>query len=322
MKKHLAAVAAALTLLSLCGGNNAGGNEISQALDIAANLVNPEVDEANEMNEAAAESTACSIEEPAPPALQIEADYGGSVSAYDLTLGSYSWEKDGVHTESVSASAVAKAELGLISAVVDTSGLSGKVKLTGDSGDTSKIRSVTCYRDDTDFKPCEFEGNEITLSDEGAYNVYSVLVDFPEGSCEYMFRTENSAVDGNTPPMLRLCANDIYYALPQCSYHWNNAIACGDTAWSIYSHGFCPEIPLGGAAKAWISLPDNAEITAVCYDENGKETPLPVEKGTIDLPEHPNGKAYSITLTCSNGEWCEYIFGGARPPVLLPPDII
>lgn len=314
MKKYTAAVVAALALLSLCGCNNA--NESSPAYGIAANLANPAASEANEANEAATESTTLSEEAAVPPALQIEADHIGKVSAYDLTLGSYNWEKDGFHTENVSASAVAKAELGLISAVIDT-GLSGKVKLTGDTGE---IRSVTCYRDDTDFKPCEFSGDEITLSDKSAYNVYSVLVDFPEGSCEYMFRTENSAIDGNTPPMLRLCANDVYYALPQCNFHWNNTIACGDTPWYNYLRGFCPEIPLEGAVKAWISLPDNAEITAVCYDESGEGTPLPVEKGTIDLPENPDGKAYSITLTCPDGD-CEYVFGGEKPRGTLPPEL-
>ncbi len=309
--------AAALAVLLLCGCNRQSVNESSTALGAAENMVNSEVRETPEENAAAEESENGAKEQPAPPALRIEADYGDSVTACDMTLGSYKWEKDNVHTENVSASAVAKAEQGVISAVIDRARLTRKVKLIGDVGE---IRSVTCYMDDIDFKPCEFEGNEITLADESAYNVYSVLVDYPEGSCEYMFRTENSALDGNTPPMLRLCANDNYYVLPQCSYHWKNAIACGDTAWSIYEHGFCPEIPLEGAAKVWISLPDNAEITsAVCCDGENESVSLPVEKGTIDIPDDPDGKAYSVTVSYPEGD-CEYIFGGERARE-LPPEL-
>ncbi len=318
MKKFTAA-AVLLALFSLCGCNRQSVNESSTAFGAAENMVNSAARETPEENAAAEEGEYGAIEQPAPPALRIEADYGDSVTACDMTLGSYKWEKDNVHTENVSASAVAKAEQGLITAVIDTAKLTGKVKLIGDVGE---IRCVTCYRDDTDFRTCEFEGKEITLSNESAYNVYSILVDFPEGSCEYMFRTENSALDGNTPPMLRLCANDSYYALPQCSYHWKNAIACGDTAWSLYEHGFCPEITLEGAAKVWISLPDNAEITsAICCDGVNDSVYLPVEKGTIDIPDNPDRKAYSITVSYPDGE-CEYIFGGEKQRGTLPPELM
>jgi len=315
MNKFTAAAAVLLALLSLCGCNNAAAHESSPALGSAENMANSAAREFGENNGAVPlESIARSEEECTPPDLMIETDYG----AFSLTLGSYKWEKDGFHSEKVSASAVAKAEHGLIPTVIDTAMLSGKVKLIGDVG---KIRSISCYMDDIDFKSCEFEGNEITLAEESAYNVYSVIVDFPEGSCEYMFRTDNSAAEGNTPPMLRLCANDVYYVLPQCNYHWKNTIACGDTSWNTYVRGFCPEIPLEGAAKVWISLPDGGEITsAMCYDGVNDGISLPVENGTIDIPDNPDGKAYSVTVSYPEGE-CEYIFGGEQEHGILPPEL-
>lgn len=319
MKKFKAAAAVLLALLSLCGCNGEDVNESSPALGAVENMVISAAKETPEENVAAEEYEYSAKEQHAPPALRIEADYGDSVSAYDMTLGDYKWEKDNARAEQISDSAVAKAEQGLITAVIDRAKLTRKVKLIGDVGE---IRSVTCYMDDIDFKSCEFEGNEITLADESAYNVYSVLVDYPEGSCEYMFRTENSALDGNTPPMLRLCANDVYYVLPQCNYHWKNTIACGDTAWGTYEHGFCPEISLEGAAKVWISLPDGAEITsAICCDGSNESVSLPVEKGTIDIPDNPDGKAYSVTVSYPDGE-CEYIFGGEKQRGTLPPELM
>ncbi len=231
------------------------------------------------------------------------------ISGIRLDKGNYNWKTAKGVSSRTASTPVVLYELGRIGCAVNINSAGGELTVETEGGE---IISAKCYMDDTDSKPCTISGNTVSLSDKTAYNVYSVLVDYPEGECEYLFYTTDSR-NNESPPMLRVMAGDLCYKMSLINYQWETesceVIACGDTAYSNYENGNVPIVPLEGVTKVHISLPDGAKITsAVCYASDGEYEYLPVDGGTIDIPEEPCGKAYGLNIEFANGRG-EYVFG-------------
>lgn len=260
-------------------------------------------------NNAAAESaaTASLTDEFEPPLLRMELNADDTISCLNLTTGSYQWDENGISSSS-HADPISLADGTSDVTVVNTSMLAGNPRLLTNGG---RIVSAMCRRDSTDFRPCEIVNDEIVLCNDSAYDIYSVMVDYGCGSCEYVFKTSCCE-----PPMLRLRIGNTYYALSRCNYEWEdqiqtggdtaNTIACGAAPWDC--RGSCPVIDLKGETKAVLMLPDDAEIAGICVysDEYTYENPQ-FNGRTFDLPSDPNNKLYNIDVVFPNGR-CEYIF--------------
>ena len=135
---------------------------------------------------AAAESAATTslTDEFEPPLLRMELNADDTISCLNLTTGSYQWDENGISSSS-HADPISLADGTSDVTVVNTSMLAGNPRLLTNGG---RIVSAMCRRDSTDFRPCEIVNDEIVLCNDSAYDIYSVMVDYGCGSCEYVFK--------------------------------------------------------------------------------------------------------------------------------------
>ncbi len=232
------------------------------------------------------------------------------ISGVKLRKSDYQWTETNGEGSLQSSTPVVLYELGCIDSVIDRASVGKEAAIETEGG---KIISAKCYMDDANSKSCEIVGNTVKLSDDAVYNIYSVIIKYSKGECEYLFHTVDSSLKEDSAPMLRVMAGDLCYAMSLINYEWNMedgaVIACGDTAYHVYKNGICPTVPLEGMTKVHISLPEGTEITnAYCYYSDEKFEKLPVEGGTIDIPDDPCGKAYGINVKFPEGS-AEYVFG-------------
>ncbi len=124
-----------------------------------------------------------------PPVLRIEAVDEMIASCMNMSKGSWSWEYDngnGEMTEIV-ACGLHPCEFSDISASFDPAKLVKNPKILLTNG--AEIRTVL-YWDKYDGVEVKFsEDGELFITDDIRYGIYSVDVEYPQGSCTYVFET-------------------------------------------------------------------------------------------------------------------------------------
>lgn len=311
MKKTISAVALA-GIICLCGCRSGGTADNNSLSSIA-------------ITEIAIEENPQPVDTSKPPIVQLETVGGGIASCFSLTQSSYCWESgnDAVCVDCISP--FQASQEGLITVVIDTAYLEEAPRVLTHGGE---ITSVICFRDDITSQQCSFDGDRITLCKDSSFNVYAVDVSFPQGSCSYLFMTNNSLADTSKPPELKLNVGGMYLSLAKGGYEWSSTVTengeeeiittvvdC-ESPDQMYENGrlATPDLSEDNVLSNSVSvvLPDGAEITGVSLlpiSSGAEQKSAQYSGNTISLPDNPNDYIYSIEVMFQNGT-CSYNFAG------------
>lgn len=186
------AIASAL-LLSGCASNEVSTESGAAAGGSSSNAIDTETNAA--ITEIALESEAPA--EPRilkePPQLQLEVNFGETVSCMILTKGSYTWsyDNDDGTTAEVTACGNAPGNFKNISASFAADKLVKAPKALLKNGST--IVKAECWNGDESMDVEFTESGEIILPDEPIGDIYSITVKYENGTCDYIFKTESKS---------------------------------------------------------------------------------------------------------------------------------